>query len=84
MKVSATGVNFADIATRRGGYPGSAAPPFIPGLDVPGDDSSYRRGRKRFEDWPARFGLSRTRFLYAEIAVARAILTVPGRTGGSR
>ena len=36
IKVAATTVNFADIQSRRGSYHGSAAPPFIPGLEVAG------------------------------------------------
>jgi NADPH2:quinone reductase len=36
IQVAATTVNFADIQSRRGSYHGSAAPPFIPGLEVAG------------------------------------------------
>jgi NADPH2:quinone reductase len=76
LKVSATGVNFADIATRRGGYPESAAPPFIPGLDCLGTIAAIGAGvsglkiGQRVAAYPERGS-------YAEIAVARAILTYP-------
>ncbi|WP_078428081.1 quinone oxidoreductase family protein [Alkalihalobacterium alkalinitrilicum] len=36
IRVSATGVNFADTAARQGKYHGSGKPPFIPGLDAAG------------------------------------------------
>ena len=36
VRVTATGVNFADIMSRRGGYSAGSEPPFIPGLDCAG------------------------------------------------
>ena len=36
IRVAHTGVNFADIMARRGGYHGGKEPPFIPGLDCAG------------------------------------------------
>lgn len=36
IRVEATGVNFADIKSRYGGYHGAGKPPFIPGLDAAG------------------------------------------------
>ncbi|QIB75037.1 NADPH:quinone oxidoreductase family protein [Halogeometricum borinquense] len=36
IDVAAVGVNFADIEQRRGNYPDSPSPPFVPGLEVAG------------------------------------------------
>jgi NADPH2:quinone reductase len=36
IRVTQTGVNFADVQARRGAYHGGQAPPFVPGLDCVG------------------------------------------------
>ena len=36
IRVTKTGVNFADVQARRGTYHGGQAPPFVPGLDCAG------------------------------------------------
>jgi NADPH:quinone reductase len=36
IRVTQTGVNFADVQARRGAYHGGQAPPFVPGLDCAG------------------------------------------------
>jgi len=36
IKVAFCGVNFADILTRLGIYPGTPSPPFVPGLEISG------------------------------------------------
>lgn len=36
IDVAAAGVNFADIAKRRGTYPGGPSPPYAPGIEVAG------------------------------------------------
>ncbi|WP_135305135.1 quinone oxidoreductase family protein [Haloarcula amylovorans] len=36
IAVEAAGINFADIEQRRGNYPDSPSPPFVPGLEVAG------------------------------------------------
>ncbi|MFB6222468.1 MAG: zinc-binding alcohol dehydrogenase family protein [Haloarcula sp.] len=36
VHVAAAGVNFADIAKRRGTYPGGPSPPYTPGIEVAG------------------------------------------------
>lgn len=36
VDVAAAGVNFADLAKRRGEYPGGPQPPYIPGIEIAG------------------------------------------------
>jgi NADPH2:quinone reductase len=75
IKVSLTGVNYADIMRRRGGYRGGP-PPFVPGLDCVGTILAVGREvtdlkvGQRVAAFPEDGG-------YTEIAVARDILTYP-------
>jgi NADPH:quinone reductase len=43
VRVTAGGLNFADVMTTKGGYPGTPAPPFIAGREFAGGDESSRR-----------------------------------------
>src|SRR6185312_12730052 len=73
IRVSYTGVNFADIQARRGSYHGGEKPPFIPGLDCAGTITAAGSGvadlrvGQRVAAFP--FGGS-----YAEIVIAKAEL----------
>jgi NADPH2:quinone reductase len=87
IKVSLTGVNYADIMRRRGGYRGGP-PPFVPGLDCVGTILAVGREvtdlkvGQRVAAFPEDGG-------YTEIAIARDILTyalpdaVPDEAGAS-
>ena len=76
IKVSKTGVNFADIQLRRGGYSRGGKPPFTPGLDCVGtvieagaEVSELRVGQRvaAFPDGGS----------YADIVLAQPALTYP-------
>lgn len=73
IRVTASGVNFADIQRRRGGYRG-APPPFTPGLDCAGTVAAIGPGvegftvGQRVAAFPDSGG-------YTEIALARPVLT---------
>ncbi|MDB5040304.1 MAG: qor [Candidatus Eremiobacteraeota bacterium] len=73
IRVTATGVNFADIMRRQGGYRG-APPPFTPGLDCVGTVVAVGEGAHEF-----RVGQRVAAFpdtgSYAEIVLARPVLT---------
>jgi NADPH:quinone reductase len=43
VRVTAGGLNFADVMTTKGGYPGTPAPPFVVGREFAGIDESGRR-----------------------------------------
>lgn len=43
VRVNAGGLNFADVMTTKGGYPGTPAPPFIAGREFAGIEESGRR-----------------------------------------
>lgn len=43
VRVSAGGLNFADVMTTKGGYPGTPAPPFIVGREFAGIEETGRR-----------------------------------------
>lgn len=87
IDVTLTGVNFADIMRRRGGYRGGP-PPFTPGLDCAGTVRAVGEGVTEFRPgqrvaaFPDDGG-------YTEIAVARPVLTyalpdaVPDAAGAS-
>lgn len=74
IRVSQTGVNFADIMARRGGYHGGKEPPFVPGLDCAGtivavgEDVSGLHVGQRVASMPANG-------TYAEVVVAPAATT---------
>lgn len=75
IRVTTTGVNFADIMRRRGGYRG-APPPFTPGLDCTGtiveagSGVTDLRPGQRVCAFPIDGG-------YAEVVRAKAVLTYP-------
>ena len=75
IRVTTTGVNFADIMRRRGGYRG-APPPFTPGLDCTGKIEAVGAGvtdlkpGQRVCAFPVDGG-------YAEVVRAKAVLTYP-------
>jgi NADPH2:quinone reductase len=75
IRVALSGVNFADIMRRRGGYRGGP-PPFVPGLDcygtilAVGSAVTELRVGQRVAAFPDDGG-------YTEIAIAREILTYP-------
>jgi len=87
IDVTLSGVNFADIMRRRGGYRGGP-PPFTPGLDcvgtvrAVGDGVAEFRPGQRVAAFPDDGG-------YAEVALARPVLTyalpdaVPDEAGAS-
>jgi NADPH2:quinone reductase len=76
IRVTQTGVNFADVQARRGAYHGGQAPPFVPGLDCAGtivalgDGVDALRAGQRVAAFPANGS-------YAEYVVAPAITTYP-------
>jgi len=76
IRVSFTGVNFADIMARRGAYHGGQQPPFTPGLDCAGTVVALGQGVDGL-----RVGQRVAAFpdggSYAQVVVARAILTYP-------
>lgn len=75
IKVTTSGVNYADIMRRRGGYRGGP-PPFVPGLDCAGTvlavgkDVEGLQAGQRVAAFPEDGG-------YTEIARAKAALTYP-------
>jgi NADPH2:quinone reductase len=81
IRVGRTGVNFADVMRRRGGYRGGP-PPFTPGLDCAGTVLAVGAGvtelrpGQRVAAFPDDGG-------YAEIALARPVLTYPVPDGVS-
>lgn len=76
IKVSLTGVNFADIMTRRGGYARGGQPPLTPGLDCVGTVVALGPGVSDFA-----IGQRVAAFpdggAYAETVLARPALTYP-------
>ena len=76
IRVTHTGVNFADVQARRGNYHGGQAPPFVPGLDCVGtivalgpDVDAFRVGQ-RVAAFPPNGS-------YAEVIVAPVTTTYP-------
>ncbi len=76
IQVNVTGVNFADILTRRGGHHIKRLPPFVPGLDLMGkilevgpDVKSLKIGQR-----VVAFSANGS---YAELAIAPEALTFP-------
>ena len=75
IRVALSGVNFADIMRRRGGYRGGP-PPFVPGLDCTGtiiavgSAVTELKAGQRVAAFPEDGG-------YTEIAIARDVLTYP-------
>ena len=76
IKVTATTVNFADIQARRGSYHGSAAPPFIPGLEVAGTVDKLGPGVQGI-DVGQRVAAHADGGSYAQYALARSVGVFP-------
>src|SRR5258708_32310081 len=53
VRVGAAGMNFADIMTTRGGYPGTPQPPLIVGREFAGIDESSGRRVMGYAQWAA-------------------------------
>jgi NADPH:quinone reductase len=53
VQVGAGGLNFADVMTTKGGYPGTPAPPLIAGREFAGVDQSTRRRVMGYTQWAA-------------------------------
>src|ERR1700674_4427191 len=53
VRVIAGGMNFADIMTTRGGYPGTPQPPLIVGREFAGVDESTGRRVMGYAQWAA-------------------------------
>jgi len=53
VRVTAGGMNFADIMTTRGGYPGTPQPPLIVGREFAGIDESSGRRVMGYAQWAA-------------------------------
>ncbi|HEY4440042.1 MAG TPA: zinc-binding dehydrogenase [Candidatus Elarobacter sp.] len=81
IRVTATGVNFADIMRRRGGYRGGP-PPFTPGLDCVGVVAALGEGVTGFTVGQ-RVAAFPDGGSYAEVVLARAVLTYPVPDGVS-
>ena len=69
VRVQAGGLNFADIMTAHGGYPGTPKPPFIAGREFAGVEAATGRRVMGYAQWAA----------FAEMTAARPELlwTVP-------
>lgn len=76
IRTTLTGLNYADVQARRGGYDAASQPPFIPGLDVVGVIDALGQGvqglqlGQRVAAFPAEGS-------YAEKVVAKSVLTYP-------
>ncbi|HYZ15171.1 MAG TPA: zinc-binding dehydrogenase [Candidatus Acidoferrum sp.] len=75
IHVTVSGVNFADIMRRRGGYRGGP-PPFTPGLDCAGTIVAVGDDVRGFHIGQRVCAFAREGS-YAEIVVAKAVLTYP-------
>src|SRR3984893_9935432 len=53
VRVAAGGVNFADIMTTTGGYPGTPAPPFVAGREFAGIEETAGRRVMGYMQWGA-------------------------------
>ncbi|HVI07621.1 MAG TPA: alcohol dehydrogenase catalytic domain-containing protein, partial [Candidatus Binatia bacterium] len=67
VRVSAGGLNFADLMTTQGGYPGMPAPPFIAGREFSGIEEQAKRRVMGYMQWGA----------FGEIAAANSNLLWP-------
>jgi NADPH2:quinone reductase len=76
IRVTQTGVNFADVQARRGAYHGGQAPPFVPGLDCVGTIAALGAGVDGFRigERVAAFPPSGS---YAEMVVAPVTTVYP-------
>ena len=69
VKVRAGGMNFADLMTTRGGYPGTPAPPLVVGREFAGTEESSGRRVMGYAQWAA--------FAEKTAAYSNMIWTVP-------
>lgn len=76
IRTALTGVNFADVQARRGGYDAGSPPPFTPGLDVVGIVEKVGEGVEGLEPG-ARVAAFPQGGSYAEKVLARSVLTYP-------
>ena len=53
VRVAAGGLNFADVLTSRGGYPGTPPPPFVAGREFAGIEESSGRRVMGYAQWGA-------------------------------
>ncbi len=53
VRVTAGGLNFADVMTTKGGYPGTPAPPLIAGREFAGVEESTGRRVMGYAQWAA-------------------------------
>jgi NADPH2:quinone reductase len=53
IRVAAGGLNFADLMTTRGGYPGTPAPPLIAGREFAGAEETSKRRIMGYIQWGA-------------------------------
>jgi NADPH:quinone reductase-like Zn-dependent oxidoreductase len=67
VRVRAGGLNFADIMTAHGGYPGTPSPPFVAGREFAGIDETTARRVMGYTQWSA----------FAEKTAARPALLWP-------
>lgn len=76
IRTTLTGLNYADIQARRGGYDAASQPPFVPGLDVVGVIEALGEGVEGLEvgQRVAAFAAGGS---YAEKVLAKAVLTYP-------
>jgi NADPH:quinone reductase len=69
VKVRAGGMNFADLMTTRGGYPGTPAPPLVVGREFAGTEESSGRRVMGYAQWAA--------FAEKTAAYSNMIWTIP-------
>src|SRR5512143_2418257 len=67
VQVQAGGLNFADLLTARGGYPGTPKPPLVAGREFSGVDATSGRRVMGYVQWSA----------FAEKAAAHRALLWP-------
>jgi NADPH:quinone reductase len=71
VRVGAGGLNFADVMTTKGGYPGTPPPPLVVGREFAGIEESSRRRVMGYAQWAA--------FAEKTTAYENMVWTVPDR-----
>jgi NADPH2:quinone reductase len=71
VRVAAGGMNFADLMTTKGGYPGTPAPPLIAGREFAGTEESRGRRVMGYAQWGA--------FAEKTAAYSQMLWTAPDR-----
>src|ERR1700681_2821782 len=71
VRVRVGGLNFADLMTTKGGYPGTPAPPVVVGREFAGVDESSGRRVMGYTQWAA--------FAEKTVAYSNMIWPVPGQ-----